>query len=97
VWFLDRRLDAIGHISADGTLTDHPLHEHANPVSSLTVGSDGNLWFTLYNRIGRMTPEGALTPYDVPTLDANLGSIVMGPDRHVWFAESAGLIGELIP
>lgn len=97
MWFLDGRMDAIGQISADGTLTQHPIQEHANPVSSLTVGSDGNLWFTLYNRIGRMTPEGALTLYDVPTLDANLGSIVMGPDRHVWFAELAGIIGELNP
>ncbi|HKD74211.1 MAG TPA: hypothetical protein VKB76_01900, partial [Ktedonobacterales bacterium] len=73
VWFLDEGKDnAIDRISPAGQLVSYPLHTLMGINSSLTVGPDGNLWFTLYNQIGRMTPEGALTLYAVPTLDANL-------------------------
>jgi streptogramin lyase len=55
----------------------------------LTLGSDGNLWFTdgARNRIGRMTPTGAIKEFSVPTPDAGVSGICQGPDETLWFVE----------
>jgi virginiamycin B lyase len=97
LWFIDTRRAAVGHLSASGQLTSYPINSPLGPQSSLTVGPDSSVWFTLENRLGQIPPSGRMKLYDIPTLNAGLGSIIVGPDGHVWFAEEAGLIGELTP
>lgn len=64
-------------------------------ISSMTVGGDGNFWFTdnQRNAIGRMTPGGALTEFPLPSPNA-LGppwygqwQIATACDGSVWFSE----------
>jgi len=59
---------------------DRPDH------TDITVGPDGNLWFTefAYGRVGRMTTEG--NAVESPQLDASVVSgISAGPRGTVWF------------
>jgi virginiamycin B lyase len=43
-----------------------------NRAYGITLGSDGNLWFTerFANRIGKITTSGTITEYDLPTPNA---------------------------
>lgn len=83
-----------------GSLT---LAANSNP-SSITLGPDGNLWFTDpgTQQIGRITPAGVVTEFAAPTgslgLGTEYGSIVKGPDGNIWFTEPAyNAIGQISP
>lgn len=63
----------------------------------VTVGPDGNLWFTEQgaSKIGRITTAGVITEFPLP---AGTGPtrITSGPDGNLWFSESArAFIGRL--
>jgi streptogramin lyase len=55
--------------------------------NEITVGPDGDLWFTEFNgdKIGRISP--ALTEFPLPSGSGPQG-ITVGPDGNVWFTES---------
>jgi hypothetical protein len=64
----------------------------------ITVGPDGNLWFTEYirNRIGRITPLGVVTEFSVVSTNTGTAGITAGPDGNVWFTEPvANRIGRI--
>lgn len=52
-------------------------------------GPDGNIWYTVDNRVGRMTPSGVLTEIELPTPGSGPGDIVAGPDGNLWFLEES--------
>jgi virginiamycin B lyase len=56
----------------------------------ITVGPDGNLWYTGYsgNRIGRMTPAGVATDFNLPTPSSYPYGITRGLDGNLWFVET---------
>jgi hypothetical protein len=56
---------------------------------SITVGPDGNLWFTEYNgnQIGRITPGGSITEFALPAANSRPNGITVGPDGNLWFTE----------
>jgi streptogramin lyase len=58
----------------------------------ITLGSDGNLWFTEENanKIGRITTTGVVTEFPVPTASSQPHNIVAGPDGNLWFTEQTG-------
>jgi virginiamycin B lyase len=101
--------DHIERITPDGTVTDFALPVH-QPVMSptpeldplrmtLTVGPDGNIWFSdsYANQIGNIAPDGTVTAYAVPTPDSFPAGITTGPDGNIWFTElGSGQIGELV-
>ncbi|MES2172299.1 MAG: Virginiamycin B lyase [Actinomycetota bacterium] len=67
---------------------------------NITVGPDGNLWFTERgtNSIGRVTPAGVITEFPVPTAASLPDGITSGPDGNLWFSEgNAGKIGRITP
>jgi streptogramin lyase len=67
---------------------------------SITLGPDGNLWFTELtgNNIGRISPSGEIKEYSVPTDTCHPKTIVAGPDGNLWFTEAwAGNIGRITP
>jgi streptogramin lyase len=58
----------------------------ARPLD-ITVGPDGNLWFTQSdNTINRITTSGVITAYPIPT---EAGDITTGPDGNLWYTEGA--------
>ena len=81
--------------------TEYPLSAGSSP-REITIGPDGNLWFTETggNRIGRITPAGTITEFPVPSTSgfgvAAVQGIVAGPDGNLWFAEYlASKIGKI--
>jgi streptogramin lyase len=74
---------AIGRITPTGTVSEYSLSSSATSASPLTVGPDGNLWFSEFGspfesglistpssiRIGQITPAGAITDFPLaPTI-----------------------------
>jgi streptogramin lyase len=51
----------------------------------MTLGADGNIWFTESGKFAKITPSGVITEFtgvDSP------GSIAAGPDGNIWIASS---------
>jgi RHS repeat-associated protein len=98
-WFTESGGNKIGEVKADGSFTEYPIPSQPNYSGSprgITVGADGNLWFTTYSYIGRMTPDGSFTFFPItPYNDAY--DITAGPDGNVWFTEVGGSVGYVTP
>ncbi|HTX37548.1 MAG TPA: DUF4214 domain-containing protein [Bryobacteraceae bacterium] len=81
-----------------GTILEFPIPTANSTPRGLTVGPDGNLWFTetAAGNVGRVTPAGAFSEYGVPTASATPEEIIAGPDGDLWFAEfGAAKIGRV--
>ncbi len=82
-----------------------PIDEVKNGLtaspSSITAGSDGNLWFTEINStfIGRITTGGVVTEFPTGLASGIVPNfITSGPDGNLWFTESgATAIGRITP
>ena len=84
------------NISCD--VTEFAVPTDSSSPAGLTVGADGNLWFTesAAGKIGRITPTGMITEYIVPN-SFSLLAITAGPDGNLWFTDEAGWIGRITP
>jgi streptogramin lyase len=82
-----------------GSLGDH-LFQHigfsfnngAYLSLHITVGSDGNLWYTGANVIGRITTAGVVTEFSLLPEGADIAAktsvdVTLGPDGNIWFTE----------
>jgi streptogramin lyase len=87
VWFTGRHGGTLGVIK-NGNVTEFKIPTQGAYPDDLTVGQDGNFWFTesLKNGIGRFNPRTGkflarivLSTKDIPT------SITAGPDHNIWF------------
>jgi virginiamycin B lyase len=105
----DVTVHGIGRITPTGVVTEFPLPT-GDDRGALTLGPDGNLWFsydayaapppgvpdvTVYG-IGRITPTGVVTEFPLPTGDGDSGALALGPDGNLWFPET-GKIGRITP
>jgi len=99
LWFTEPMSNKIGRMTTDGTLTG----EFAVPTSGvyeqdITVGSDGNLWFTessaTTNKIGRITPgSSTVSELLVPTAASTVFGVAAA-GGNIWFTETtAGKLG----
>ncbi len=82
------------------SFNEYPLLAPAAEPSQITVGPDGNLWFTqrIGNRIGRVTPGAVFTDFRVPTVGSEPNAIAAGPDGNLWFTEyNSGMVGRITP
>lgn len=84
---------------ATGITEFSPLPTAGSQPEALTLGPDGNMWFTevgRVNQIGRIALDGTLlgeTPLAANSLPA---SITVGPDGNLWFTEqNANKIGRV--
>ncbi|MBA3961020.1 MAG: Virginiamycin B lyase [Chthoniobacterales bacterium] len=71
---------------------------NSQPIS-ITMGADGNFWFTEANssRVARITPQGVITEFVTPTFSFPF-DITPGPDGNIWFSEgSTGQIAFITP
>lgn len=95
--------NAIGRITPIGVVTEFGEEAlYSSGLTAITVGPDGNLWFTedSGNRVGRITPAGVITEFKLNGLAdyAGLSSITKGPDGKLWFTEkNANKIGNFTP
>ena len=99
----------IGRITPSGEISQFPLPAYEGRVGGITVGADGNLWFTETDsdRIARITPTGQIAAFSLrnhPPLAlgvrpwGSLGGISAGPEGNIWFVEpEENKIGRLSP
>lgn len=78
----------IAKITPSGQITVYTLPTPGADLGYITVGSDGNLWFTEHtpNKFGRITPSGTITEFPFEDIGAPNG-IVNGPDGRLWICE----------
>ncbi len=87
---------AIGRITAKGQMQTfvqpRKANKRASVVGNITLGPDGNLWFTAGGDVGRITAKGNLKMY--PAVSKGYGDymgppgpsgIISGPDGTLWF------------
>jgi virginiamycin B lyase len=92
-WVLDAPANAIRRVSAATmTAVPFPVTTPASGLAALTVGPDGNIWFTEQsaNKIGRLLSyaPNTITEFNVPALNANPGGIVSAERKdELWFVE----------
>jgi streptogramin lyase len=80
-----------------GVVTEYAVPTAGATPLGITLGADGNMWFSELNgnMIGKVTPAGAIS--EMP-LAAGSGpvDIVEGPNNSVWFVEAtSSKIGEM--
>jgi streptogramin lyase len=78
--------------SATVTLLGPTVTQYAvsnGPVTGVTLGADGNLWFAPsgLTGVGAITPLGGVSEY--PVLSGTPTSITSGSDSNLWVTESA--------
>jgi streptogramin lyase len=93
----------VGRMTPTGAVTEYPLPSGGYPVSRLTAGPDGNLWFTYDNgggeygpigkaapsTIGRITPTGDVTVFRTGLRPRSRPQeIVPGPEGNLWFVDA---------
>jgi streptogramin lyase len=90
---------AFADVGDTTTFTD-PAGNIAEP-EDITLGLDGNYWFTNFGngRIGRITTAGAVTTFADPA--GNLirpFGITAGPDGNIWFTDfRSNVVGRITP
>lgn len=68
-----------------GSYADDGKWRAAQVPNQITVGPDGNLWFTEDSLIGRITLAGDVTEFALPEGVEGTNDIVAGPDGALWF------------
>jgi streptogramin lyase len=100
LWFIDSRVDAIGKVTMDGTITefDAPIFD-----ASLAAGPDGNVWYA-DSGFNRITPAGDVTWFGTPDNGESRvpRDLTVGPDGNLWFVSSLydpgnGAVGRITP
>src|SRR5262249_39827406 len=70
---------------------EFPIPTPSSGPAGITVGPDGNLWFTEsaapVNKIGRVSTSGVFAEFPVPTPHSGPLGITAGPDGNLWFTE----------
>jgi virginiamycin B lyase len=83
----------------DERIRSFPIPSPDSEPIEITLGPDGNLWFTEQNNsaVARITPRGVITEFVTPTFSFPT-DITAGPDGNVWFTEgSVGQIASITP
>ena len=81
------------------SIAEFPTEIIGGLPTSITTGSDGNLWFTLpgVNAIGSINPANhAVQMFAPATFNIQPQSITNGPDGNLWFTDGTA-IGEFNP
>lgn len=101
-WFTESDAGAIGRITPQGVVRRFPVPNldvgAGGPRGAIrfpaplniTVGPDGNLWFTDpgLHMIGRITTGGEIVLFPIPTAESDPSGITAGADGHLYFVES---------
>lgn len=92
-------------LTPKGTRKEYLLPTDNGLLTSITTGSDGNLWFvesTDYSvsigQIGRITPQGQLSEFPILLNNSDPVMITNGPDGNLWFTDAGThAIGRITP
>ncbi len=97
LWFMETPADfasggtaKIARIAPDGTgLTEFSTASAIPGSRALTLGDDGNLWFTTQSAVDQITPDGTIHSFAVPEAGGVPGpAVTAGPDGNIWVVVS---------
>lgn len=73
------------------TINEHGVTTSSSQPHDVTLGPDGNMWFTEFNahKIGTMSPDGTMLSECQLAANAHPNDITAGPDGRLWFTEYA--------
>src|SRR5215212_4853193 len=76
---------AAARLASAQTIVEFTVPGVGSQPTGITVGSDGNLWFTEFgsSQLGRITPAGLVEEFVLPA-GRGPDSIVSGPDGALW-------------
>lgn len=104
MWFTDYGAQMIGRIAPDGIIQEFPLPTATARPVGITLGHDGQLWFTEdtsstnanpMGNVASITPAGDVTEFPVGTTPSEIAA---GPDGNIWYvAWYHTAIGRLTP
>ena len=83
-----------------GSLKQYRIPTANSAPRAITLGSDGNLWFTessenLPAQIGRITPAGAVTEFPVECNFCILTDIIQGPGNVLYYTSNENELGRI--
>ena len=86
---IEESVELIGRLNSDFEIKEFPVPTPPSQPLSITLGPDGNLWFTEPegNAIGRITPAGVITEIPLLSPAARPGFIASGADGNLWFTQ----------
>jgi len=96
-WSTEKIMNKIGRITPTGDITEFSTLPLRAP-RDITVGADGNLWFTslLTDAVAEISAAGVITSFTVPLPGGTPGTIAAGPDGNLWFTDAGdGTQGEI--
>ena len=92
----------IVQVSASGAvLAQHQMPDDGGPypfITSLTLGPDGNVWFTAPGRVGRMTTSGTYTIFPIPAgseITPTPTAITVGVAGDLWWIDGRTRVGRV--
>jgi virginiamycin B lyase len=86
----------IGRISTSGQVTTYLCNRClGHDPTTIAVGSDRELWFTVYGQIRRVTTSGVFDQRSETPPNIWPESITAGPDGALWFTEDVDKIGRI--
>jgi streptogramin lyase len=96
-----RNTDSIQVVTTGGVVSGHTIPS-ADVVSfnGMTLGPDGNVWFTEASHVGKITPGGTITEFLFKDGSGNnyYDGITAGPDGNLWVAEYfAATVTKVVP
>ncbi len=77
----------LGSITPSGKVSTLSLPTKSSNVDAITLGPDGNLWFTDYGNdlIGSVSPGGSIHEYANHAPYNSLNDLARGPDGALWY------------
>jgi streptogramin lyase len=79
-------------VTPAGAITSFPVPP-SNSESSITFGSDGNLWLAPPGEVVRVTLAGSVSEFLLPMNDHYVYRIASGPDGNLWFTQNDSTTG----
>jgi virginiamycin B lyase len=86
--------------ACSGTITEYGVPTEDAGLESITLSSDGALWFIerMGNAIGRITLDGQVYEFPLPRFWDGPVAIVAGADGTAWFTEAnSDRVGQITP
>ena len=85
LWFLEEGSEEIARMTPAGVITQFPVNVPG--LQDITLGPDGNLWFTSADAIGSISPSG--TGLRLFPVSVDPDQITAGPDGNLWFTTAS--------
>ena len=96
-----RNTASIDVVTTGGVVTTHAISSgDVVSFNGMTLGPDGNVWFTEASHVGKITPGGAITEYAYKDATTNnyYDGITAGPDGNLWVSEYfAATVEKVVP